>query len=258
VTVGRLTDRVALVTGAAHGAKAALGASMARALAAEGAAVVLADINDCASVLTEIEAAGGTGCVVHTDVSDEASVATMVAEAVARFGRIDVLVNNAVLASNIPPIPIESMTVEAWDEVMAVNVRGPFLCTRAVLPSMRKRGYGKIINVGSSTMLEGLPNRLHYVASKGAMVAMTRALARELGPYGVRVNTLAPGLVMSDAVASTFEGRANVLEDVRAARSIREDLLVADVLGGVVYLASPESDAVTGQTLVIDNGADMI
>jgi NAD(P)-dependent dehydrogenase (short-subunit alcohol dehydrogenase family) len=258
VTVGRLTHRVALVTGAAHGPKAALGASMALALAAEGAAVVLADVNDCASVLAEIEAAGGTGCVVPTDVSDEASVAAMVAAAVARFGRIDVLVNNAVLASNIPPVPIESMTVKAWDEVMAVNVRGPFLCTRAVLPDMRMRGYGKIINVGSSTMLEGLPNRLHYVSSKGAIVAMTRALARELGPYGVRVNTLAPGLVMSDAVATTFEGRPQVLESVRAARSIREDLAVADVLGGLIYLASSESDAVTGQTLVIDNGADMI
>ena len=181
----------------------------------------------------------------------------MAAAALERFGRIDILVNNAVLGSNIPPVAVEQISVEEWEQIMAVNVRGPFLCTRAVLPAMRAAGYGKIINVGSSTIVEGLPNRLHYVTSKGAVLAMTRALARELGAYGIRVNTIGPGLVMSEAVASAFAGREHVLEAIRAARSIKEDLTAAELIGSVLFLAGPESDAITGQFLIIDKGAEL-
>lgn len=256
-TAGLLRGRVAVVTGAAHGPKAALGADMARALADAGAAVVAADRRDCRSITEEIRSAGGIADAVETDVADEQSIDRLIETTVALHGRVDILVNAAAVASNVPPIPLQEITADAWDEVMAINVRGPFLCARACLPFFRSQGYGKIINVGSTTMLEGMPDRLHYVTTKAAIVGMTRALARELGPDGVRVNTLSLGLVTTQAATAAFADRPEVLEAVRAARSMPGDVEPGDVRGTLVYLASHLSDAVTGQTLIVDRGAAM-
>lgn len=250
--MNRLTGRVAIVTGAAHGPKASLGVALAKALAAEGAAVVAAARRDCGAVASEIEAAGGTALALHVDVSQEASIQEMVAKTIERFGRLDILVNNAAVGSNIPAIPLEKMSVAEWDELMAINVRGPFLCAKAVVPFMRRQSYGKIINVGSTTMVDGLPNRLHYVTAKGAILAMTRALARELGPYGIRVNTIATGLLMSPHVERIISKQHH--EELLATRSIKQDVFPDDLAGTLVFLASAESDAVTGQFIIVDNG----
>lgn len=252
----RLQDKVAIVTGAAAGPKAALGAIFAKALAAEGAKVIVADARDGRSVAAEIAGKGGVAHAVTVDVREPRSVAAMVAETEQRFGRLDILVNNAAVGSNIAPVAIEDMVIETWDDCMAVNVRGTFLCTKAAIPLMRRNGYGKIVNLSSTTMFSGLSHRLHYVTSKGAVAAMTRAMARELGPYGIRVNSLAPGLVMNDSVAAAMAGRPGLHEFVLDTRSIKKDVFADDLLGTLIYLASPDSDAVTGQFLIVDNGGD--
>jgi NAD(P)-dependent dehydrogenase (short-subunit alcohol dehydrogenase family) len=253
--MNRLTGRVAIVTGATYGPKASIGVTFAKALAAEGASVVAAARRDCSPLAREIEAAGGTAYPLHVDVGEESSIQEMVAKTIERFGRLDILVTNAAIGSNIPAIPLEKMTVEEWDELMKTNVRGPFLCAKAALPVMRSQGYGKIINVGSTTMVEGLTNRLHYVTAKGAILAMTRALAKELGPDGIRVNTIAFGLIMNPALEAAMKGRPGLREHVIAARSIKKDVFPEDLAGTLVYLASADSDAVTGQFVVVDNGA---
>ena len=252
--MGRLDGRVAIVTGAADGTRAAIGAVYARALATEGASVTAADVTDPSSVVADIEQAGGRALGVIADVSDEAAVASMVERTVAEFGRLDVVVNNAAVGSNIPPIPIEDMSVAAWDELMAVNVRGPFLCVKAAVPVMRQQGYGKIVNVGSATMFSGLPNRLHYVTAKGAIFAMTRALAAELGPYGIRVNTIAYGLIANPVTEAELAAHPEKRAAILGARALGGDVGTGDLVGMLVHPASGESDAMTGQCLVIDGG----
>ncbi len=252
----RLDGKIAIVTGAAAGPKAALGSAFAKALAAEGAKVVLADTRDCRSVAAEIAGKGGTAHPLTVDVRDVKSIAAMVAETEQEFGRLDILVNKAAIGSNIPPVAIEDISAELWDDFMAVNVRGTFLCSKAAIPLMRRNNYGKIINLSSTTMLSGLSHRLHYVTSKGAIAAMTRSMARELGPYGIRVNSLAPGLVMNDSVAAAMAGRPGLHEFVLNTRAIKKDVFADDLLGTLIYLASPASDAVTGQFLIVDNGGD--
>lgn len=252
--MGRLTGRAAIVTGAAHGNRAAIGSVYAKALAAEGAKVTVADMKDGGSVVAEIEAAGGTAQAVTVDVRDEKSASEMVAKTVERFGRVDVLVNNAGIGSNIPPIPITEMSVADWDDVMAVNVRGPFLCAKAAIPAMKKNGYGKIINVGSSTMLSGLPNRLHYVTSKGAILAMTRAMAKELGAFGIRVNTVGYSLISNAVTEAEFRENPEKQKMILGARSIPRHIFPPDLIGTLLYLASADSDAMTGQFINIDGG----
>lgn len=251
----RLENRVAIVTGGSHGERAALGADFAKALAAAGAKVVVADIRDCASVVKEIEAAGGEALAVHVDVRDEASVAAMAAAAIKRFGRIDILLNNAAIGSNIPPVKVGDIALDAWDDIYAVNVRGPFVCVKAVLPQMRKQGYGKIINVGSTMMYSGAPNRLHYVSAKGAVLAMSRALSRELGPEGICVNTLAYGLVTSRINEQALEDDAEYRAHAFRPRAMPVHLRAEDITGGLIFLASAESDHMTGQCLMIDPGS---
>jgi NAD(P)-dependent dehydrogenase (short-subunit alcohol dehydrogenase family) len=252
--MGRLQGRVAIITGAAHGNRAAIGAVYAKALAAEGAQVTIADVKDGAPVVAEIAAAGGSALAIVTDVRDEHSAAEMVARTLERFGRLDVLVNNAGLGSNIPPIPITELSAADWDEVMAVNVRGAFLCAKAAVPAMKKAGYGKIINIGSSTMLSGLPERLHYVASKGAILAMTRAMARELGPFGIRVNTVGYSLISNTVSDAEFRAHPEKEAMILSARALRHAIFPRDLVGTLIYLASAESDAMTGQFLNIDGG----
>jgi NAD(P)-dependent dehydrogenase (short-subunit alcohol dehydrogenase family) len=257
--MGRLDGRVAIVTGAAHGdVRAALGSHFAKALAAEGAKVALADTKDCGSVVDEIAAAGGTATALRADVRDELSVKDMVSATVKRFGRLDILVNNAAVGSNIPPVSIGQLSIGDWDELMAVNVRGPFLCAKAAIPEMRRNGYGKIINVGSSTMVSGLPNRLHYVTAKGAILAMTRSMARELGPDGIRVNTIAYGLIMSPQSEHEFGEDPVRHKAYLAQRSMPVDMYPKDIVGTLVFLASADSDAMTGQFVNVDSGGVFI
>jgi NAD(P)-dependent dehydrogenase (short-subunit alcohol dehydrogenase family) len=248
---GRLSGKVAIITGAAQG----IGAEYARALSAEGAAVVVADVLDANPVVTAINDNGGKALAVHCDVTNPASVKAMVAATLERFGRLDILVNNAALFGNVKRKPFEEIESDEWDRMMAVNVRGSFECTKAVAPTMRSQKYGKIVNIASGTVFKGQTMLLHYVTSKGAIVAMTRSLARELGDDGIRVNTLAPGLVMSENVKNNWA--PGQVQNTVNTRAIKRELTPEDMCGTLVYLCAPESDFVTGQVLVVDGGAVM-
>ena len=251
--MGRLSGRTAIVTGGAKG----IGRHYSRALAAEGARVMIADIADGTQLAQEIAAKHGANSVISavTDVSDESSVKTLVAATMERFGRIDVLVNNAALFAPLQETKCTEIDADLWDKVMAVNLRGPFLMVKHVAPHMIARGYGKIINIGSGTAYRGIPWMLHYVTTKGGIMAFTRALARELGGNGIRVNTLAPGFTLSDTVMSENPGHVQTARD-RAiqSRSLRRDQHPQDLLGALVFLASADSDFITGQTLAVDGG----
>jgi NAD(P)-dependent dehydrogenase (short-subunit alcohol dehydrogenase family) len=252
--MSRLAGRVALVTGGAKG----IGRHYARALAQEGAAVVVADIVDGAEVVEAIAAEHGGGSVMGAvlDVSDEAAVQALVARVVERFGRVDVLVNNAALFAPLPETRCTDIEVGLWDRVMAVNLRGPFLMVKHVVPHMIARRYGKIINIGSGSAYRGIPWMLHYVTSKGGIVAFTRALSRELGEHGIRVNTLSPGFVLSDSiVGENPQHVATARPAVLQIRALKRDAYPEDLLGALIFLASAESDFVTGQTLAVDGGA---
>ena len=251
--MARLAGRTAIVTGGAKG----IGRHYSQALAAEGARVMIADIADGRELAAEIAAKHGANSVTSAvaDVSDERAVKALVAETMARFGKIDVLVNNAALYAPLQETKCTEIEAELWDKVMAVNLRGPFLMVKHVAPHMTAQGYGKIINIGSGTAFRGIPWMLHYVTTKGGIMAMTRALARELGEHGIRVNTLAPGFTLSDTVMSENPGHVETARD-RAiqSRSLRRDEHPQDLLGALVFLASADSDFITGQTIAVDGG----
>jgi len=244
--VGTLEGKVAVVTGAAQG----IGRAIADALAAEGARIVVADLRGAEDAAAAYEDAVG----LTVDVADEDAVEQMVAATMERCGGLDVLVNNAGLYASLEMRPFDAIPLDEWRQVMDVNVASMFLTCRAVVPVMRERGGGSIVNISSGTPFRGVPFLLHYVTSKGAIVAFTRALAKELGKDGVRVNCVAPGFTMSDGVKEHPE----VIEKLRdvsvAARTIQRDQEPDDVAGAVVYLAGPASSFVTGQTIVIDGG----
>ena len=191
-----MRDKVAIVTGGGRG----LGRAFARALAAKGAAVVIAEIDggNAERVAKEITDASGRACVLETDVRDEASVQAMVATTVSEFGGVDILVNNAALLGTLTKGPFEKLEVDEFEEALRVNVTGPFIVTKAVIPHMREAGWGRIINMSSDTAHVGVPGFLHYVSSKAALVGFTRALARELGPDGITVNAIQPGLTETE------------------------------------------------------------
>jgi NAD(P)-dependent dehydrogenase (short-subunit alcohol dehydrogenase family) len=246
----RLVNKVAVITGGAAG----IGFAYARRLLAEGARVVVADIAD------PVAAAGKLGADeralgIVTDVSDSRSVKAMVEAAVARFGRIDVLVNNAAVFATLSPQPFDEIPEAEWDRVMAVNVKGVWNCARAVAPVMRAQGGGRIINVASAIVAKGTAMLMHYVASKGAVVAMTRALARELGPAGIAVNAIAPGLILSDTVQANPAITGFQSAAIMQARSLKREAFPEDVEGTVVFLASDDSAFMSGQTLIVDGGS---
>ena len=252
--MGQLAGRIAIVTGGAKG----IGRHYSLALARAGAAVVVADIADGTEVVEAIAGAHGRDSVmgVVLDVSDEAAVQSLVARTVERFGQIDVLVNNAALFAPLRQTKCTEIDVALWDRVMAVNLRGPFLMVKHVVPHMIARGYGKIINVGSGTAYRGIPWMLHYVTSKGGIMAFTRALSRELGEHGIRVNTLSPGFILSDTVVGDNpEHVATARPSVLQIRALKRDAYPEDLLGALVFLASSDSDFVTGQTLAVDGGS---
>ncbi len=248
-----LTGRVAIVTGGAIG----LGAVYSQALASAGATVIIADIADATDVVNSISELCGPGkaFAIKTDVSDEESVEKLVAETMDKTGQIDIVVNNAAIFSVLPPAKCTEITVDLWDKIMAVNVKGSFLLAKHVAPHMIERKYGKIINIGSGTAYKGMSDLLHYVTSKGAIVSFTRALARELGAFNICVNTLSPGLVMSDSIVANEEHVNMYRAPVIGSRSIKRDSYPEDLVGGLLFLASADSDFYTGQNLVIDGGS---
>jgi len=251
--MGKLEGKAAIVTGGAKG----IGRHYSMALAEEGAQVMVADIVDGADVAREIVAKHGQGSAESAvfDVSDEKAVKRLVSQTLERFGRIDVLVNNAALFATLPYKPLTELDVDLWDQVMAVNVRGPFLMAKHVVPHMKAKKYGKIINIGSGTAKKGMPNLLHYVTSKGAITSMTRAMSRELGGDGICVNTLAPGLIMSDSVVESGTHSDSLVSVVVQSRALKRDAFPADLLGALVFLASPDSDFITGQVIAVDGGS---
>jgi NAD(P)-dependent dehydrogenase (short-subunit alcohol dehydrogenase family) len=251
--MGRLDGRVAIVTGGAKG----IGQHYGRVLAAEGARLMIADVADGKDVAASLAREHGANSVASsvTDVSDESAVKTLVAETMDRFGKIDILVNNAALFAPLHETKCTEIDTALWDRVMAINLRGPFLMVKHVAPHMSARGYGKIINIGSGSIFHGIPWMLHYVTSKGGILAMTRVLALELGEHGIRVNTLSPGLTMSETLMAENPGHVATARDkVLASRSLKRDAHPQDLLGALVFLASADSDFMTGQNVLVDGG----
>jgi NAD(P)-dependent dehydrogenase (short-subunit alcohol dehydrogenase family) len=221
--------------------------------AKEGARLTICDVLDCTLVAEEIKAIGGEVLVLKTDVTSEKNTAEMVKKTVDRFGKIDILVNNAALIGGKDFMkPPEQLVAEEWDRILAVNIKGVFLCCKAVIPYMKKQGNGKIINITSTTAFTGLPLFLHYSTTKGGIVTMTRGLARALGDFNINVNAVAPGLVMTEAMQAIFSEED--AKQVLATQLIKKSIQPEDVAGAVVFLASDEANMITGQTLGVNAG----
>jgi NAD(P)-dependent dehydrogenase (short-subunit alcohol dehydrogenase family) len=241
-----LEGKVAIVTGGAQG----IGRAIADGLAAQGATIVIADLKNA-----EVAAATYEGGVGHTvDVSDAGQVDAMVADVKNRLGSIDILINNAGIYASLEMRPFEQIPVDEWRKVMDVNVLSMFLTCRAIVPIMREQGGGKIVNISSGTPFRGVPYLLHYVTSKGAVVALTRSLAKEVGADGIYVNCVAPGFTVSDGVKQHPEVLEALAEVSVSARTIKRDQTSEDVAGAAVFLCGDGADFITGQTMVIDGG----
>ena len=246
----RFKDKVVIITGG--GGK--LAKVYAMAFAREGAKLSLPDVVSADPVVKAIQDQGGEAMSVQCDVADESSVNAMVEATVKRFGGVDILVNNAAYFMTVKKGPFWEMAVEEFDKAMAVNVRGVWLCAKSVFPHMKGRSKGKIINISSGVALNGNPNYIHYVSSKGAVISMTRAMAREVGQYGICVNSVAPGFTLTEGrqVDPEYERRRN------QQRCFQRSQVEEDVLGTVLFLASSESDFMTGQVLCIDGGSHFL
>jgi 3-oxoacyl-[acyl-carrier protein] reductase len=249
----RLNDRVAIVTGAARG----LGQAYCLALAREGAKVVAADILSYAETVAQVQQAGAEALGVTVDVANAQSTQAMAAHTLQRFGRVDILVNNAAVYGGLQLTPFDQIAEAERDRVMAVNVKGLWLCCKAVIPIMKQQGYGKIINIASDTIWLGVPLLLHYVASKGAVFAFTRALARELSGTGIAVNTITPGYTMTEAAQGLADPEtvARLRAWVVDQQIIKRHEEPSDLAGTVIFLASEDSDFITGQTINVNGGA---
>jgi NAD(P)-dependent dehydrogenase (short-subunit alcohol dehydrogenase family) len=251
--MGKLEDRTAIVTGGATG----IGRQYAQALAREGATVAIVDLADCEAAATQINSGlGRKACLgISADVGDEVAVKGAMSRILENTGRIDVLVNNAAIYSALAPVAFADIDVAQWDQVMAVNLRGPFLMVKHAAPTMIARKYGKIINVSSGTAYKGMPLMLHYVTSKGGILAFTRALSRELGAHNICVNTLAPGLIKTEGTHANSARTAAARDQVIRSRALQRDGYPADLLGALIFLSSGDSDFITGQTIVVDGGS---
>jgi 3-oxoacyl-[acyl-carrier protein] reductase len=251
VVDGELAGQVAVVTGGAR----AIGRQVAETLAARGAAVVSIDLLSSDDTVAAIEARGGSALAIVGDVTDEAAVAASFDRALEMHGRVDVLVNNAGLFAGIERRPFWEIELEEWEHVVGVNVRSVFLCSRRVARPMREAGRGRIVNIASNVVTFGMANLLHYVASKAAVIGITRSMARELGPSGIAVNAVAPGLVTTEITEQTVSEEYRRL--VAQGQCLQEAILPQDIADAVAYLAGPAARMVTGQTLLVNGGATM-
>lgn len=253
-TSADVTDRVVLITGAGQG----IGRAYAHHFANNGAIPIIADLNGekGQQVATEIESAGGRALAVQTDVTSPDSVAAMVDATLSAHGRLDVLINNAAVFVTLGRQPFEEIPLEEWRQVMDVNITGCFICASAVLPAMRAAGWGRIINISSSTVPQGIPGFLHYVTSKSALIGMGRAMAREVGPHGITVNAVLPGMIETEMenIGRTDEGRQHVIGN----QSLQRQQTPEDMLGTLLFLASPASGFMTGQSICVDGGAAFV
>jgi 3-oxoacyl-[acyl-carrier protein] reductase len=251
----RLKDKVAIITGAAHG----IGKAYARRFAEEGAQVVIADIDGAAGEATAkaLLDAGGSAWARTTDVREFSNVEGLMQDTVKKFGRIDVLLNNAAIyvTQTLWKGSVEDLGLDEWDRVMEVNLKGVFLCSKAVIPIMKQQRSGKIINIASGTFFSGSGNMPHYTTAKGGVVALTRVMARQLGEWGINVNCMTPGSTMSEeSVSDEVRKRREDSTDKRVFRRIE---MPADVVGTALFLASSDSDFITGQLLVVEGGGIM-
>ncbi len=253
-TSAAVTDRIVLITGAGQG----IGRAYAHHFAANGAVPVIADIDGekGAQVAAEIEKSGGRALAVQTDVTSPDSVAAMVETTLSSYGRLDVLINNAAVFVTLGRRPFEEIALEEWRQVMDVNITGCFICASAVTPHMRQAGWGRIINISSSTVPLGIPHFLHYVTSKSALIGMSRAMARELGSDGITVNAVLPGMIETEMEnkARTPEGRQHIIGN----QSLKRQQTPEDMVGTLLFLASPASGFMTGQSICVDGGSAFV
>ena len=251
-----LSGRVVIVTGGGTG----IGEIYSEALAGRGAKVLIADIaaKEGEAVASRIRANGSAAIAGATDISDPAQVARMAARALSEWGRIDGLVNNASLMSTLARRPWHEIDIAEWDRVMAVNLRGMFLCCRAVYPAMKAQGKGKIVNISSSRFWMGSPLRLHYSTSKAGVVGFTRSLSREVGADGIRVNAITPGFTESATqMATSTPDYVAQMKQRYQSRSLKRGQVPDDLVGAVAFLLSDASDFMTGQTMNVDGGESM-
>ena len=249
------SNKVVIITGASRG----LGQEYARQFAHLGASVAVNDVRDCGETLEAVRAEGQDGLATITDVTSAESTATMAAQVMERFGRIDALVNNAGLYGSLSFRPFDQLDDDEWDRVMQVNVKGIWQCCKAVMPAMKAQQSGSIVNISSLAATYGMPNGLHYTASKAAVIGLTRGLAREVGRHNVRVNSVAPNVVNTAATAEVFgDKRDKVVDATLAQQAIRKPLQPGDIVGAVLYLASEYSQLTTGQTIMVDGGTVLL
>lgn len=244
-----LKDKIVVITGAAGG----LGKAFALAFAAAGAKVAICDRNIAGAKETAAEIADSIA--IEVDVANESSAVQMVQTIIEHFGRIDILINNAAIYATINRKPFYEVTEKEWNQVMDVNLKGVWLCSKAVFPFMKNQNGGKIINISSATVMSGSPQWSHYVASKGGVIGLTRSMAKEVGDFNINVNTIAPGFTLTDASLNLMEN-ANKYGVDRGA--IKRPSSAEDIVGTALYLASNASDFVTGQTIVVDGGKQFI
>jgi NAD(P)-dependent dehydrogenase (short-subunit alcohol dehydrogenase family) len=247
----KLAGRVAIVTGGAAG----IGRVLAEGLAREGASIVIADLRGAEAAAAELEQAGHRALGLTADVTNEADTARMAAAAEAKFGGIDVLICNAAIFATLQPKPFEELSAAEWRQVMDVNTLGVFLSVKACLPAMSRSTAARIVTISSGVAFKGNALYLHYVASKGAVVSMTRSLARELGPRKILVNSIAPGFTLSDGVLNNQALLDGAGVPSVAGRALGRDMYPDDLVGAAVFFAGPDCGFVTGQTLVVDGGS---
>ncbi len=248
----RLAGKVAIITGSARG----LGRAHAIRFAKEGAKLALCDILDCGPVVKEIEAIGGEAIAIRTNITDEKNTTAMAKKTVDRFGRIDILVNNAGAIGGIEihdfVKPVEEITSADWNRYLDVNIKGTFLCCKAVIPYMKKQGKGSIVNIASTAGFYGSSHFLHYSTSKGGVITMTRGLATALGEFNINVNAVAPGVVMTEAMQALHPGGTD--NQMVNKQIIKKSIQPEDIAAAVLFLASDEASMITGQTLAVNAG----